>query len=222
VLESLSKFISSLTNALPKLYQLYKDGKHEEKIIELMECYFVLGGLIETADELLLLAKDRESIVFSELSTVELKQQYSIVQSKLTIQLQRLQRIGDIFLSNPTIELLDPEIKSRLKSAIGGKEKGLYSLGAGLFFNQIFGSARKSDESDDEHVLRVVKEKYEFANSILRTSSISVSEQKDIVCELKNLRKQYGGLLNDLTDSKEKTLLSSKAKEFAEKYDVRE
>lgn len=220
--ESLSKFISALANALPKLYQLYKDGKHEEKITELMECYFVFGGLIETADELLLLAKDRESIVFSELSTVELNQQYSIVQSKLTIQLQRLQRIGDIFLSNPTIELLDPEIRSRLKSAIGGKENGLYSLGAGLFFNRIFGSARKSDESDDEHLLRVVKEKYEFTNSILRTSSISVSEQKDILCELKNLRKQYGGLLNDLTDSKEKTLLSLKAKEFAEKYDVRE
>lgn len=222
MLESLSKFISSLTNALPKLYQLYKDGKHEEKIIELMECYFILGSLIETADELLILARDRESIVFSELSAIELNQQYSVVQSKLTIQLQRLQRIGDIFLSNPTIELLDSELKNRLKSAIGGKEKGLYSLGAGLFFNQVFGSARKSDESDDEYILRVVKEKYEFTNSIVRTSSISVSKQKDIVCDLKNLRKQYGGLLSDLTDSKEKTLLSSKAKEFSRKYDVRE
>lgn len=90
MLNGLIKFLNALVNALPKLYGLYKKGCHEDKIIELLESYFILGNLIETGDELLTLARGKDKIVFSELTKNELQQHYSLVQSKLTIQLQRL------------------------------------------------------------------------------------------------------------------------------------
>ncbi|PMH03153.1 hypothetical protein [Vibrio lentus] len=218
--DSLAKFLGALTSALPKILQLYRDGKHEDKIVELFESYFILGDLIQTGDELLNLSRGRHRIVFSELTKSELEEHYSIVQAKLSVQLLRLQRIGDIFLSNPTIDLLDCDLKSQLNDAIGGKEKGLYSLGAGLFFNQVFGASKKENENEDEHIKRVTKEKYEFAGSITDELVISVTEQRDIIANLKELRQVYRNLLDQLTVPKEKTLLSSKAKEFSEKYSV--
>jgi hypothetical protein len=219
--DSLIKFSNALISAVPKLYSLYSDGKHEDKIVELFESFFILSSLTKTADEIISLARDRDVIIFSELSEEELTEHYSIVQSHLTIQFQRLERLGDIFMSNPTIDLLDSKIKSDLENAIGDKEIGLYNLGAGLFFNQMFGASGKEGESENHRKTRIVKEKYDFAASITDTDSISVSKQADIIITLKNLAEQYRILLDGIAEPKHKTLLASKAKELSDKYSVR-
>ncbi|MCP4987731.1 MAG: hypothetical protein GY928_17240 [Colwellia sp.] len=221
MLDGLIKFSNALCNALPKLYGLYKQRKHDEKIVELFECFFIMGDLVETADELLNLARGKDEIILSELPREELEKHYVLVQTKLTIQLQRHQRLGDIFLSNPTIDLLDTDIKDELKRAIGGKEHGLYALGASLLFNQIFGNASKECETEDNRIVRVVKEKYDFASSISGMEKISVEVQRELVTEINSLRKRYRDVLDNLTEAEHKTLLASKAKEFAEKYSVR-
>lgn len=221
MLDSLIKFLNTLVTALPQLYSFYRNGKHEDKIVELFESYFILTSLTQTADELISLARGRDILVFSELSDKELQEHYSLIQSHLTIQLQRLQRLGDIFMSNPTIDLLDSKIKSDLNVAIGDKEKGLYNLGAGLFFNQVFGSSRIEGESESLRKVRIVREKYEFAASITKTDSISVKQQTNIVTSLKILSEKYRALLEDIAEPEHKTLLASKAKELADKYSVR-
>jgi hypothetical protein len=221
MIEGLKFFLNALINAGPKLYGLYNKERKEEKIIELLESCFILRDLIQTAEELLELVIDKQEINFLELESNELEEHYCIVQAKLTIQLQRLQRLGDIFLSNPTIDLLDTNIKKRLKKAIGGKEEGLFTVGAGLFFNQIFGCAGKQDEPDSERIPRIVKEKYEFVQSIMGGDQISLAEQRAILQELKSLQQQYISALKDVLEPSHKLILASKAEELAAKWGLR-
>lgn len=221
MLDPLGKFLTSLLNALPELYSLYRDNKQEDKIVELFESYFILTSLTITADEIIRLARGRDVIRFSELTDKELEAHYSHVQSYLTLQFQRLRRLGDIFMSNPTIDLLDSKIKLDLQSAIGGKEKGLYTLGAGLFFNQIVGNARKENESEEARKVRIVKEKYDFAASVTKADSIEVSEQAEIINNLKELSQRYRSLLDNLVEPKYKILLAKRAKELSDTYNVR-
>lgn len=42
MLDGLVKFTNALIDTLPKLYTLYKNEKHEEKIVELLECFLFL------------------------------------------------------------------------------------------------------------------------------------------------------------------------------------
>lgn len=223
MLEGLGNFLNSLIGALPALYEKYREGQHDERIVELFESYFILGNLLETADELLSLARNREVIEFSKLSEEELEEHYAIAQSKITIQLQRLQRLGDIFLQNPTIDLLDPSIRRDLKSSIGDKESGLFTLGTGLFFNMIFGAASKASEieADRERMERVVDEKYRFIADITKPETMSVKDQRAMVYDLNELRNRYREILHDISEPKHKTLLASKAQQLADKYSVR-
>jgi len=224
MLEGLGNFLNSLIGALPALYEKYREGLQDERIVELFESYFILGNLLETADELLSLARNRDVIEFSKLSEEELEEHYAIVQSKITIQLQRLQRLGDIFLQNPTIDLLDSSIKRGLKSSIGDKENGLFTLGAGLFFNQVFGAAAKAPEveTDRERMERVVDEKYRFISDLTEPEKMSVKDQRIIVYELNELRNRYREILDDVAEPKHKILLASKAQQLADKYSVRQ
>ncbi|ELM3617740.1 hypothetical protein RYR54_003431 [Aeromonas sobria] len=221
MLDPLGKFLTSLFGVLPKLYSLYRDNKQEDKIVELFESYFILMSLTLTADGIITLARGRDVIKFSELTDKELEAHYSHVQSYLTLQFQRLKRLGDIFMSNPTIDLLDSKIKLDLQSAIGDKEKGLYTLGVGLFFNQIFGNAKKENEPEKEFKVRIVKEKYDFAASVTKADSIEVSEQAEIIDKLKGLSEQYRSLLDSLVEPKYKILLAKRAKELSDTYSVR-
>jgi|TARA_R110002072_G_C7976024_1_gene535453 hypothetical protein len=223
MLEGLGNFLNSLIGALPALYEKYREGQHDERIVELFESYFILGNLLETADELLSLARGREMIEFSRLSENELEEHYSIVQSKVTIQRQRLQRLGDIFLQNPTIDLLDPSIKKDLKSSIGDKENGLFTLGAGLFFNQIFGTGSEAPagETERQQMERMVEEKYRFISDLTEPEKISVKNQRIVVSDLEEVRKRYREILHEVAEPRHKTLLASKAQQLADQYSVR-
>ncbi len=221
MLSDIAAFFNSLIGALPQYYALQQGKQHDEKVTELLECFYILGDLIETADGIMTLARGRDVIVFSKLSEEELKAHYGLIQSKLTIQLQRLQRLGDIFLSNPTIELLDVDIQKNLEEAMGGKTTGLFGLGAGLFFHQCFGNSRREGESEEEWRARVLEEKYEFASSISEVDEISVAEQQEYIQQIKQLRAKYKQMLDDLVEPQHKTILASKAKDLAAKYSVR-
>ena len=223
MLGTFTKFLNSLVNAVPALYEKYKEDQHDTKIVELFESYFILGNLLETADQLLTLARGREIIEFAQFSEEELEEEYDIIQSKITIQLQRIERLGEIFLRNPTIDLLDSTIKRDLKLSIGDKRNGLFTLGAGLFFNQIFGigSKRPESETQRESIEKAVNEKYQFISALTEPEKILVKEQRIIVSDFEALRKRYQEILFEITDPKHKILLASKAKEFADEYSLR-
>lgn len=66
-----------------------------------------------------------------------------------------------------------------------------------------------------------MREKLEFVASIYDVKEISIIKQKALITELKDLRRQYRSTLDDLTEPEHKTLLASKAKEFADQYSLR-
>lgn len=124
-------------------------------------------------------------------------------------------------MSNPTIDLLDTDIKKELKKAIGGKEEGLFAIGAGLLFNQTFGNVGRENESKEGRISRIVKEKYDFANNIIDGNTLSLEEQRNIISNIKTLQKKYMRVLDGVLDAKDKLMLANKAEESAVKYSLR-
>lgn len=221
MLAALLQFITSLCQIAPTLNKAFKEKAHEEKVVELLECYYILSDLVDTSDQLLSLVQDKKYITFSELPTEELDKNYQLVQTLLTIQLQRLQRIGEIFIDEPTIELLDQSISKDFKIALGQKGSGLYSIGAQLFMNKIFGSAKEKNEPDEQAKVRIVKEQYEFATELTEANTLSIEQQRELLSELRKLKERYREIMDDFTAPNEKTLLSKKAIKLSKQYGIR-
>lgn len=219
MLDLLLKFAQALTNSLPKLFKFYKKNRHEGKIIELLESYYILGDLIEMAEELLSIVRNKDTIDFSHLSKKDLEDKLNRIESRISLQKLRLKRLGEIYLSNPTIELLDSNIKLDLKKALGSKsEGGLYGLASSLLFHQIFDFSGFEDETDREWLVRVTDESHKFILEITEYDKQSIEEQDRVLNELKELKKLYLEKLNDILTDEDKTILASKAKELANKY----
>jgi hypothetical protein len=223
MLQELKAMLGVLTKAAPALYAIYKREQKNEKIVELQESVFLIRDLIITADELLSIVKDKKELNFSVLPRAELTKHYDEVQTKLTIQFQRMQRLGDIYLDNPTIDLLNADLKQEFKEALGDKERGLFSLGAGLFFNLIlgFGAERDQNETEDEYFKRITKEKVDFAASIVDFDSFSLEEQRNIVGELKRLQQSYIEALDKVMDANDRLMLAETAEKNAARWGLR-
>ena len=93
MVNELKAFLNSLIKIGPQLYGLYKKGRLDGKIVELLECYYILDDLITTAEELLNIVHDKKEIVFADLSKKELEDNFMLVQTKITIQLLTLTSI---------------------------------------------------------------------------------------------------------------------------------
>lgn len=223
MLQELKAMLGVLTKAGPALYALYKREQKNVKIMELQESAFLIRDLIITADELLSIVKDKKELNFSVLPRAELLKHYDEVQTKLTIQLQRLRRLGDIFLNNPTVDLLNAGLKKQFKQALGDKASGLFSLGAGLFFNVIFGlgAARHQNETDDEYYKRIAEEKVAFAATIMDFDSFSLEEQRNIVVELQRLQQLYIEVLDKVMDAEDRLMFAETAEKNAAEWGLR-
>lgn len=222
MLKEIKSFIYALIKAAPNLHQIYKQHHQEVRILELQESAFLIRDIVNTADDLLSLINNYGDLDFVSLPVDVMKQHYSLVQTKLTVQLQRLQRLREVFISNPSIDLLDSEIKNQFIKALGSKESGLFAVGAGLFFNQIFGSVVKEDESDSDRAIRVIKEKYEFVKIIIDRNKLSLDQQREIVEELKDLQRRYLKVLDQVMDAKDKLMLAQKGAAMAANYGLRQ
>ena len=105
MLDLFLNFFRALADAIPKLYELYRDNQQEEKIVELLESYFILGDLIYSAEELLLIVRNKDKVDLSGLSLPELKAELHRIESVVSLQKLRLKRLGNIYLTNPTLDL---------------------------------------------------------------------------------------------------------------------
>ncbi len=224
VLQYLQMLTNVLIKAIPLFYKYQKRQSKEKVLSELLEFNFILADLIGTAEKLFKLIKRNEKINYETIDKNKIKINYNLIQTYLTIQLQRLRRLGDIFIDNPSIDLLEPNLRKQFNDIIGDKEKGLYSIGAALFFNQIFGGCQKQNEKPDESLRRVAKEKYKFACNLYGLNykrPFQINKQKEILSNLKILRNKYVEALGKITSSDEKIFLAKKAKELANKHGLR-
>jgi hypothetical protein len=216
MLKELKSLLVGLSSAAPFLIKIYKEKRQDEKILELMELFYLIRDLIKTAEELLeLVAPERGT------STSDIEDNYEFIQASLTIQLQRLKRIGDILMDNPTIDLLDSKIKKRINAAIGTKGEGLFGIGSAIFFNQMFRGGKEDDESEKDAVVRVCEEKRKFVLNIHSGSRFSIDEQRDLIILLHNLESDYLAALESVLTPENKLMLSQKAEKLASEYSVR-
>lgn len=216
MLKELKSLITALIGAAPALVKIYEQKRQDEKLVELMESAFLLRDLINTAEELLELVNPGKDMTVGKLEI-----EYAFIQASLNIQLQRLKRISDIFKENPTIDLLDPRIKKRINTALGTKGEGLFKIGSAIFFNQIFGNARKECESDAEARTRILHEKMEFVSCILNGDKYGYQRQRALIEILKELQERYLHALNNVLTIKSKLILASEAEKLASDYGVR-
>lgn len=155
MLDLFLNFFRALSDAIPKLYELYRDNQQEEKIVELLESYFILGDLIYSAEELLLIVRNKDKVNLSGLSLLELKAELHRIESIVSLQKLRLKRLSNIYLTNPTLDLLDSNIQFELKKALGSKLKvGLHGLASTLMIHQQFDFSEFVDESDRDWATR--------------------------------------------------------------------
>lgn len=219
MLDLFLNFFKALSDAIPRLYEFYKNSQQEEKIVELLESYYILGDLIYSAERLLLIVRNKDKVDLSELSLLELQEELNRIESLISIQKLRLRRLGDIYLSNPTLDLLDSNLQFELKKAIGSKSKGgLYGLASRLVFHQIFDFAGHADESDRDWAVRANSIANNFIIEITDSDKTIINEQDEVLQKLKALREVYLENLNGILDKKDKTILATKAKELANKY----
>lgn len=219
MLDLFLNFFKALSDAIPKLYELYRDNQQEEKIVELLESYFILGDLIYSAEELLLIVRNKDKVDLSGLSLLELKAELHRIESVVSLQKLRLKRLGNIYLINPTLDLLDSNIQFELKEALGSKLKGgLHGLASNLVFHQHFDFSGSADESDRDWATRANGVATDFIIEITDSDKISINEQDEVLQKLKALREAYLDKMNAILDKKDKTILAKKAKELANKY----
>ncbi len=219
MLDLFLNFFKALSDAIPKLYELYRDNQQEEKIVELLESYFILGDLIYSAEELLLIVRNKDKVNLSELSLLELKAELHRIESVVSLQKLRLKRLGNIYLTNPTLDLLDSNIQFELKQALGSKLKGgLHGLASSLVFHQHFDFSGFADENDRDWATRANGVATDFIIEITDSDKISINEQDRVLQKLKTLREAYLDKMNAILDKKDKTILAKKAKELANKY----
>lgn len=217
MLKELKSLITGLISAAPALVKIYEQKGQDEKLVELMESAFILRDLINTAEDLLELVNPEKDI-----DVKKLENEYAFIQASLNIQLQRLKRVNDIFKENPVIDLLDPRIKKRINTALGTKGEGLFKIGSAIFFNQIFGNARKEGESDTDAKTRILHEETEFLLCTLNGDQYGYEKQCSLIELLKQLQESYLHALNNVLTSKSKLILASKAEKLASEYGVRE
>lgn len=219
MLDLFLNFFKALSDAIPKLYELYRDNQQEEKIVELLESYFILGDLIYSAEELLLIVRNKDKVDLSDLTLIELHEEINRIESMVSIQKLRLKRLGNIYLTNPTLDLLDSSIQFELKKAIGSKLKGgLYGLASRLLFHQSFDFAGHANESERDWAVRANNIANNFIIEITNSDKTLIREQDEILHKLKALRELYLDKLNEILDKKDKTILATKAKELANRY----
>ncbi|MGB6926735.1 hypothetical protein [Psychrobacter sp.] len=219
MLDLFLNFFRALADAIPKLYELYRDNQQEEKIVELLESYFILGDLIYSAEELLLIVRNKDKVDLSGLSLPELKAELYRIESIVSLQKLRLKRLGNIYLTNPTLDLLDSNIQFELKKALGSKLKGgLHGLASNLVFHQYFDFSGSADEDERDWATRANSVATDFIIEITDSDKISINEQDEVLQKLKALREAYLDKMNAILDKKDKTILAKKAKELANKY----
>lgn len=126
-----------------------KRADTDRQQLALLTAQYCFAGLAETGRQLLELSGPKPLAKLTGLSADELRDFSAVTQRHLSLQHARLEKLYGIVEDQQVIELFDMTLRREITEAIGDKEQGLYSIGAGLLYYLMFWPSAESGKLQD-------------------------------------------------------------------------
>jgi hypothetical protein len=148
VIDGLIKLLELLLRVLETRNTAIQSKERERLLVDLLVTYYVLRNVCEVGNRLLEVAGEDAVERATSLSGQARDEWMTNCHLLMRAQRNNLSRLGNILLYEglPIVDVLDPDLRSELKTIIGNKEKGLFAIGAALEIYMIFGPLTEEDE----------------------------------------------------------------------------
>jgi hypothetical protein len=138
VLEQLYDLFKIIYEAAKRVVHYGRELKIERQQLALLTVQFCFVGLASTGKALLKLSGPEPLRKLQGLSQDDVRDFNALIQRHISVQLARLQKLHSLLQDEIVLDLFDTSLRSQIEEVIGGKEQGLYSVGAGLLFYVMF------------------------------------------------------------------------------------
>jgi hypothetical protein len=213
MLEGLAAVLEACFSAAKALLDRRATVTKERQQLALVTVQICFIGIAETGEKLLELAGPRPLATLQRMSVDELKIFHALAQRHISIQLARLEKLNALLTDKEVVDIFDIRLRRQIKLAIGDKSKGLYSIGAGLFFYFIFNTnptGESTEPRDLERSANLICCMYpEIENGLISIQDATVS-----LTRLRTTALRYGEIVRQIIPSSDFLKLTTRATEL--------
>lgn len=185
--------LKAFYTAAKAIQEHLKRADTERQQLALLTAQHCFAGLAETGRQLLELAGPKPLEKLANLSGDGLRDFSTVAQKLITHQRLRLDKLHGLVQDQQVIDLFDMSLRREIAEAIGDKEEGLYSIGAGLLFYCVF--FRPSPESSAPQDLEQTAEIICATYPEIERGVISVPDAVEALDALTAMAQRYGEVL---------------------------
>jgi hypothetical protein len=224
MLRYLLELIKVVASVIP-LLQAKADKKVRVRNGEkLFEMRILFEQLMDTASFLLDFIRSRDSVNLLQVPKEELKGNYNMIQVYISLQLERLKRIRVLLEESDILSIELPDVKQELKKLVGSKSQGLYSIGAAMQFDLMFGFLIVRDEGEIDFAKSSLKQN-NFVRSIIANNwgkeCFDIAEQRNIIQDMKTFVADFSKVIEIYLEPTERIQCYKIAKDKADAYNYR-
>jgi len=224
MLRYLLELIKVVASVIPLLHANVDKNFRVGNCEKLFEMRILFEQLAGTASFLIDFTGDRDSIDLLQVPKEELEINYNMVQVYISLQLERLKRIRVLLEESDILSIELPDVKEKLKKLIGSKSQGLYSIGAAMQFDLIFGFSIVRDKDEIDFVKSRLRQN-DFVRSVIsnnwESEYFDIAEQRNVIQNMKVAVSEFSKVVEVYLEPAERIQCYKKAKEKADKYNYR-
>ena len=161
--------------------------------LALLTAQYCFAGFAETGRQPLDLAGPTPFDKITRLSADELRDFHAQVQRRISLQQARLGKLHGLVQDQEVIEIFDMSLRRQITEAMGDKEEGLYSIGAGMLYYFMF--FKPSPDSDSPQDLEQTVELISAMYPEIERGIIAVSDAVEALDSLTAAAQRYGEVL---------------------------
>jgi hypothetical protein len=214
MLEGLAAVLEACFTAAKALLDRRETVSKERQQLALLTVQFCFIGIADTGEKLLELAGPRPLATLQRMSVDELKIFHALAQRHMSIQLARLEKLNGLLTDREVIDLFDTRLRREIMLAIGDKSKGLYSIGAGLFFYLIF-NTNPTGESTEPRDLERSANLISCMYPEIEDGLISIQNAIESLTSLRANAIRYGEIVRQIIPNSDLPKLTTRAIELA-------